>query len=342
MRLPLRKRWRLIKSNPLPRIAAMKPLRILMCCAVMFALPIARAPAQTLSMVTTPAGSFSNSAGTAIAKVASEKGKLRMVVQAQATNGYEEVESGGAEFNVGNSFDATFFATGTGDYEGQGVHKNIRHVASLMPYRVAMHVRADSDIKTIGDLKGRRVSSGFNAQKTIARIVEAHLANAGLTMKDVIGVPVPNVVRAAEDFKSGKADVLFFAVGSGAIKEASASVGGLRVLPIDDSPDALKRMQAILPGSYVLVVNPSPTLDGITQPTKLVAFDMVLNSSNRVADDVVFRVAKTIYENKSDLAATFPAFALFSPDKMGKPNQDVESHPGALKFYREIGITPKP
>ena len=49
-------------------------------------------------------------------------------------------------------------------------------------------------------------------------------------MKDVVGVPTPNVVSQANDFKSGKVDVMFFALGSGAIKEASATVGGLRVL----------------------------------------------------------------------------------------------------------------
>ncbi len=315
------------------------PLRLLAC--VTLALLTVPASAQTLSMVTTPAGSFSNSAGAALAKVTVDKGKLRMVVQPQATSGYEEVESGGAEFNVGNSFDATFFATGTGEYEGQGVHKNLRHVATLMPYRVAMHVRADSDIKTLADLKGRRVSSGFNAQKTIGRIIEAHLANAGLTMRDVQGVPAPNVVRAAEDFKSGKVDVLFFAIGAGSLKEAAASVGGVRVLPIDDSPEALARMQKILPGSYVLTVNPSPALDGISQPTKLTAFDMVLNSSAAVSDEIVGRVARTIYENKADLAATFPPFGLFVPERMAKPNPDVEAHPGAVKFYREIGIAGK-
>jgi len=299
------------------------------------------APAQTVSIITTPAGSFSNSGGAAIAKIVAEKANVRMVVQAQASTGFEELEAGTVEFNVSNSFDVTFFATGTGDYEGQGKHANIRYVASTIPYRVAMHVRADSDIKSIADLKGKRVSSGFNAQKTIARIIAAHLANAGLTYNDVTQVPVPNVVRQAEDFKSGKVDVLFFALGSGAIKEAAASVGGLRVLPVDDSAAAQSRMQELLPGAYVLNVNPAPGIDGVTAPTKLIAFDMVLNSSKSVSDDVVYKVVKALHDNKADLAATFPPFGLFQPDQMAKPVKDTQIHPGAEKYYKEIGLAPK-
>ncbi len=201
-----------------------------------------------------------------------------------------------------------------------------------------MHVRADSNIRTIADLKGKRVSSEFNAQKTIARIIEAHLANAGLSYKDVIGVPAPNVVRQAEDFKTGKVDVLFFALDSGAIKEASASVGGLKVLEVNASPDAVKRIQAVLPGAYVIQVSPAPALDGIAKPTNLIAFDMVLNTSAKVSEDVVYKVAKAIYENKKDLVATFPPFALLSPQNMAKPIEGVSFHPGAIKFYKEAGL----
>ena len=319
----------------------MKPLYTLFGCVLVLPLFAANASAQTVSLITTPAGSFSNSAGSAIAKVVSEKGRVRMIVQAQATSGFEELEAGTSEFNVGNSFDAVFFATGTGEYEGQGAHKNVRYFGTLIPYRVAMHVRASSPIKTIADLRGKRVSSGYNAQKTIARIIEAHLANAGMSYKDVVGVPAPNVVRAAEDFKSGRVDVLFFALGSAAIKEANAAVGGLRVLAIDDSPDALKRMEAILPGSYTTVVNPAAAFDGITQPTRLVAFDMTLNASVSVSEDIGYRVAKALYENKQELAQTFPPFALFDPAKLGKPNGALATQPGALKFYQEIGQAQK-
>lgn len=298
----------------------------------------AAAQAQTVGIVTTPAGSFSNSAAQAMAKVLVDKAKLRAVVQAQASTGFEEVETGAAEFNVSNSFDGTFYATGTGDYEGQGAKPAMRYGGALIPYRVAMHVRADSPIRSIKDLKGKRVSSDFNAQKTIGRIIEAHLADAGLAWSDVVRVPTPNVVRQAEDFMSGKVDVLFFALGSAAIKQANAAVGGVRVLEVDTAPEAMKRVQALLPGAYVIHVSPHPSIEGVTKPTSLIAFDMVLITNAKVKDDIVYRTVKALHDNKQDLAATFPPFALFNPQNMAKPLQGVAFHPGAEKYYREAGL----
>ena len=296
------------------------------------------AGAQTIGIVTTPTGSFSNSAGQAIAKVFVEKAKLRAIVQAQASTGFEEVESGTGDFNVSNSFDATFFATGTGEYQGQGKHPVMRYVGALIPYRVAMHVRADSSIKTIGDLKGKRVSSAFNAQKTIARIIEAHLANAGLSFNDVVRVPAPNVVRQAEDFMSGKVDVMFFALGSPQVKQAHAGVGGVRVLEINTAPDAMKRVQALLPGAYVIQVGTTPAVEGISKPTSLVAFDMTLITNAKVSDDIVYKATKALHENKQELASTFPPFFLFQPQNMAKPLEGMPFHPGAMKYYKEVGL----
>jgi TRAP transporter TAXI family solute receptor len=317
----------------------MKALAIAVCCLVIPVM-VGAASAQTVSIVTTPSGTFTNSATAAMAKVITEKTKVRAIIQAQAQAGVYPVEAGNAEFGTSNVFDTTFYVTGTGDYEGQGPHTNLRQVAAMLPYRVAMHVRADSDIKTLADLKGKRVSAGFNTQKTIGRIIAAHLANAGLTYNDVQQVLTPNVSRASDDFIAGKTDVLFFAVGSSAIKQAAATVGGLRVLPIDDSPQATERMEKVLPGSYVSQVSPAPGLDGISKPTNVVAFDMALFASKNVSDDIVYAAAKALHENKADLVATFKPFILFNPDRMAKVVKDVPFHPGALKYYKEIGIAP--
>jgi TRAP transporter TAXI family solute receptor len=319
----------------------MKPLLALAGSCALLALVTVPATAQTVSIVSTPSGSYTNSAGAAMAKVITEKSKIRTILQAQQQQGQIPVEAGENEFGMGNSFDMTFFASGTGDYEGQGKKPKIRMAATLIPYRVAIHVRADSNIKTIADLKGKRIAGGFNAQKTIARITETLLASAGLSYKDMVEVLAPNVSRAAEDFTAGKTDALFFALGSAAVKQASATVGGLRVLPIDDSPAALQRMEALLPGSYTVEVKPSPNIDGVSEPTKVLAFDMVLITSTDVPERTVYEVVKALHQNKPALAATFAPFNLLQPDKMSKPVKDVPFHAGALKYFQEAGIAPK-
>ena len=77
--------------------------------------------------------------------------------------------------------------------QGQGPKKNVRNIAPMSVYRVAMLCAPIRRSRRIKDLKGKRVSAGFNAQKAIGRIIEAHLANAGLTYDDVEKVLTPNV-----------------------------------------------------------------------------------------------------------------------------------------------------
>jgi hypothetical protein len=315
----------------------MKTLATAICCLAAPFL-IGAAQAQPVSIITTAPGSFTHSAGAAIAKVITEKSKHRAVLQAQAASAVIAVAAGTGEFGMGNAHDTTFYVTGTGEYEGQGPKPSLRNVGPLSIYRVALHVRESSAMKSIKDLKGKRVSAGFNAQKAIGRIIEAHLANAGLSYNDVQPVLVPNVRSSADDFMTNKTDVLFFALGSAAVKQAAASVGGLRVLAIEDTPEARERMEKVLPGSYVLNVKPAPNVEGLKEPTNIVAFDMQFFTNKDVPDDVVYNVTKTLYENKAALVQAFRPMALFDPKRMAKPLKAVPFHPGAEKFYKEIGL----
>jgi len=315
----------------------MKTLATAICCLAAPFL-IGAAQAQPVSIITTAPGSFTHSAGAAIAKVITEKSKHRAVLQAQAASAVIAVAAGTGEFGMGNAHDTTFYVTGTGEYEGQGPKPSLRNIGPLSIYRVALHVRESSPMKSIKDLKGKRVSAGFTTQKAIGRIIEAHLANAGLTYNDVQPVLVPNVRSSADDFMANKTDVLFFALGSAAVKQAAASVAGLRVLAIDDTPEARERMEKVLPGSYVLNIKPAPNIEGLKEPTNIVAFDMQFFTNKDVPDDVVYNVTKALYENKAALVQAFRPMALFDPKRMAKPLKAVPFHPGAEKFYKEAGL----
>ena len=70
--------------------------------------------------------------------------------------------------------------------------------------------------------------------RALDRLSRAMLATGGLTEKDIKPVLVPNVIRSADDFASGAADTFFFAFGAPKVREVDATVGGIRVLEIDE------------------------------------------------------------------------------------------------------------
>ena len=201
--------------------------------------------------------------------------------------------------------------------------------------------RRDKTIKTVADLKGKRVPSGWTSQKVVGIINEGLLASAGLSYQDVVRVPVPNVNRSADDFIQGKADTFFFAIGSGKVREAGSKVGGLRALPLDNSPEAVARLQQHIPVAYPLLVKPSPANYGVTKPTYVVAFDLLFVTNRKLSDDVVYKVTKALYGGKKKMFASFKALgAQFQPKLMAKILPAGEYHPGAIKFYTEVGMWP--
>jgi len=202
------------------------------------------ANAQVIGIVTTPAGSFTNSIAASVAKVIVEHAKLRATVTPQQSHGQESVNDGSAEVSLASLSDVQQYVTGTVDWAGKGEHKNIRIISRLIPIRTAGFVRKDSSIKSLAEIKGKRISWGYGSQKAVQRVVDAQLAIAGLTGNDVQKVLAPNITSAADDFIASKTDAFWFATGSAKVKQASVSVGGIRALPIVNTPESVKAMQS--------------------------------------------------------------------------------------------------
>jgi len=184
-------------------------------------------------------------------------------------------------------------------------------------------------------LKGQRASRTIAARPTPRQTMTGLLANGGLTWKDIVGVPAPTVPRSAQDFIAGKTDVLYFALGSALVIQASAKVGGLRVLQLDDSPEALKRLTDYVPGSTIEVVQPGKGREGLDVPTKVLRNTMIINTNTKVSDETVYQVLKAIHDHKQQLVSTFPGLRGFEPTKMYAPVPGMEYHPGAIKFFKE-------
>jgi TRAP transporter TAXI family solute receptor len=224
-------------------------------------------------------------------------------------------------------------------YQGKPNPK-VRAVAIMVPFYAAMFVRKDSDIKSIADLKGKRVPSEYTSARTLVQLVSGYLANGGISYDDVQKVPVPSVPAGADAFAEGKADAFMFALGSAKVAETAAKVGGLRALPISDKPDAVKRLRDVVPVAYAIKVEPGKGRVGVEEPTMLYAYDYLVLASAAASDDAAYKLAKAMHDNKAALAAGFGPLAGFDPKRMVKELDGIEWHPGAIKYYKEIGAWP--
>jgi hypothetical protein len=295
--------------------------------------------AQTLGIGATSTA-YTAQASAAISKVVSEAG-LQMRVQPHGgTSAYvPQVNAGTLEFGLANELETLYAVQGEEIYDGRA-QKNLRIATVLTPFTVAVYARKDSDIKTLKDLKGKRVPSGWASQKIIGVLMEGQLANAGLSYSDVEQVPVPNVVKGADDFAAGRLDVFFFASAAGKVKETDAKVGGIRAIALDPSSEAMARTKKHVPVATARQFKPSPVFTGVLEPTYLMAYDYLMLTNDKVSDDIVYKVVKAMHDNKKALAASFPALNAFQPDRMAKNFPGVEYHTGAVKFYKEIGQWP--
>jgi TRAP transporter TAXI family solute receptor len=298
------------------------------------------AAAQMYGLGTGKQGFFTYSAGAAIAKVASDKGLALRIQPYGGTSAYvPAVSANEIEFGLANELETNYAVTGQVIYKDKP-QADVRVVAILTPLYSVLYVRKDSPIKTVADLKGKRVPTDYVSQRVLDVLTQGTLANGGVTYADIQKVPVPNVVGGANEFAEGKADTFMFALGAGAVAETDAKVGGVRVLPTDPSPDAMARMRKFIPVAYATKLEPRPGLVGVLEPTMVYAYDYLVLANTKVPDDAVYKLVKVMHDNKDALAAGFGALRDFDPKRMAKDMGPVKFHPGAVKYYQEIGQWP--
>jgi uncharacterized protein len=295
------------------------------------------AAAQTYGIATMQPGTLNHTTGSAIAKVLKEKGGMNVLVQPTAgeTTLIPMVGRAEAEMGIANIAEVVNVTKG-GSAAGQ--QPDLRLIGSIHPLRVAFFVRKDSDMKTIADLKGKRVNVGYSAMRTIDTIVQSMLASAGLTQSDIKPVPVPNVIRGADDFLGGTADTFMFAFGAPKVREADATVGGVRALEISEAGMAAGRK--VFPYGYLTEVSPGPVFVGVPQKMKVYSYDNMLFTNAKVTDDIVYKIVATMESNKADLVAVQPALRDFSAAGLNK-QYDIPYHPGALRYFKEKGLQPQ-
>lgn len=297
------------------------------------------AHAQTIAVATLPPGSLLNAQSQALAKVIQDHAGLRARVVSFSgdVNIYDALTRGEAEIAIDSIHVAVAARNGLEVFEGRP-RPNVRVIARLFPFYSGIFVRRDSPITSIAQLRGQRMPVGYTAHAALISISQALLGTAGLTWNDIEGVPTVNVIRSGDDFAAGRIAGAPFGVGAPKVTEVAAAVGGVRFLPIPNTPEAAAAIRRFRPNDEIATLNPAPGLVGIEGPTPLMASDLTLVVGSHVTDAVVQQILRAVRENRAALAAGHPAFNAFDPSRMYKQFVMIDYHPGAVAFYRDNNI----
>lgn len=290
--------------------------------------------AQTIGLATTQGGATEQIA-TAIAKTVSQGTDLRVRPQMLAnTSQYIPlVNNGRVEFGIAN-YPQTFYAV-----QGNGMSKdqpatNLKLVATLIPFNAGMMVPSSLGIKTIDELKGKRVPR-FPVDSLGDFIIRASLATAGLTYDDVTSVPTANFPAQFQAFKDGATDLTIATVGAQYTYEFETTLGGVNFLNYKEGDE--KILSKELPGTTLKPVGSYGEVPGVSPDTVIFAYDYTLFANAEVPNETVATVAKALFEGEASLKQSGPIWNEFDPKQIGKSGE-LEFHPGAVEFYKSVGV----
>jgi TRAP transporter TAXI family solute receptor len=296
------------------------------------------ASAQLVGIGTSPQGSLTYQIGASVSKVLQDAGKIQSRIQPQSGTGtmIPLLNSGELDIGFANTAEVYDAFHGVGTFPKQP-NKNLRVVAVIFPLIAGLFVRANSDIKSIKDMKGKRIAYGLTSQEIVRKTVDAMLATGGLTIKDLKPVMVPNVIRGADDLAAGRVDITVFAVGAPKVAEVDAAVGGIRFIPLENTPAAAAAMKKHFPTGYFATVTPAPNRAGVKQPMNTMFYDYSTIAGAHVPAARIKEITRLIAENKNALATGQPRFRGMVTKRLFN-NFGVPYHPGSVAYYKEKGI----
>ena len=264
---------------------------------------------------------------------------IKLQTSVQATGGsvhnMELLADGEIELATAGGSVANAAYNNTGRYAEREMdrYKVVQFVSSIYPNPVwFLAMEWAPEIKSLRDLRGKRVSMGLvgsQGESVWNRIMDI----IGLTYEDVD--EEFTVHQAAIDQVRNRqidAVVIPDAAGSSSIVQMMET-GFARVVDMDD--DVIQGMtENTLDFPYTQTVGAVPGLD---EPRKTWASSVVLVARSDVEEDLVYNMIKTVFENMDFLENIHPILR-FWRTQTALDGQTGDLHPGAIKYYREIGL----
>ncbi len=275
--------------------------------------------------------------GGMIANAVSEPRKL--LVTPQAGNGslanVTGIAGGALESGFSQADVADWAFTGKGVFEGRPKIVGLRLIANLYPESVHVVVRDGSGIKSVADLRGKRVALD---EPGSGRLINARtiLASYGIKEADIKPESIkPN--QAGDKLKDNALDALFFTGGSpaGAVAELASSGAGIELLPIDGPPaEALRQSDGFF--------SPDLIADGIDKgvgSTRTLAVGAQWVTSDKADATAIYEITKALFSDAGQKARSAGhAKGKFITKENAVSGAGIAFHPGAEKFNKEAGL----
>ena len=191
---------------------------------------------------------------------------------------------------------------------------------------------ADSGIKTLADLKGKRVSVGAAKSGTELN-ARAVFKAAGLTYADMAKVEYLGFGESVELMKNRQLDATLQSAGLGvaSIRDLSTAI---KIVVIPVPADVVTKVGD---AAYQPAMIPANTYTGQTEAIPTAAITNFLVTHSDVSDDVAYRMAKAMYDNIETLYAAHNAAKVIKRENAIK-GMPIPLHPGAEKYYKEVGL----
>lgn len=259
-----------------------------------------------------------------------------MNVTAQATGASAEnlrlINKGEAEYAIVQNDVMDYAYNGKDLFAGEKL-ENIMTIGTLYPEVVQIAVSKDSGIKSVADFRGKRISVGdagsgveFNAKQ----ILEGY----GLTFDDIKKSNL-SFKESAEGIQNGTLDGCFVTAGvpNAALQEL-AFTAGLTLVPVDG--EAAKKICEKY-GYYTQTTIPGGTYKGTDDDTPALAIKATLAVNSKLDEQTVYEMTKALFENLNELATAHAKGKEVSA-KAAVTGVSVPFHPGAKKYFKEIGL----
>ncbi|UCE33843.1 MAG: TAXI family TRAP transporter solute-binding subunit [Deltaproteobacteria bacterium] len=295
-------------------------------------------------------GTTAYAVGSGMAKVASQSGPIMVVARATAGPAafvHQMNDTGVPELGMLGAIDAWQAYTGKiikepipGDPRKKPPYwpptPNIRVLLQLPSFYLGFLVRDKSEMKTVADIKGKRMAWEFPGFPPNIPSTLAYMTCAGVTLDDVKPVPMTGLVAALEALIDGRIDVTTAAVGMGAVAEADAKIGVRFLRQSIASDEWLKKAQMIMPGSFVATKKAGPP--GLKVDTPLWTKPYYAVCSSSMPDNVAYTLVKTWWNHYEETWPIHVVLKDFKSEIFATELAPIAYHTGAIKFYKEKGV----